>query len=279
MKQLRKIIRIDEEKCDGCGLCANACVEGAIQIIGGKAKLVSEVYCDGLGACIGECPQGAITIEEREAETFDPKAVEIHLEEQKLAEAGRTDGKPKFEPHPESFAKEETSGRACPGALSQMLRQRRPEPATSAASQATTERYEPVSELVNWPVQIRLVPVQAPYFNGADLLIAADCVPFAYADFHRRLLANKVLLIGCPKLDDAQFYREKLAQIFQHNDIRSVEVAFMEVPCCFGLVQLVRLALADAGRQIPFILTKIGIRGALCETNRGEVPRRMAGAV
>ncbi len=270
MKQMRKIIHIDEEKCDGCGLCAAACVEGAIQNIGGKAKLVSEVYCDGLGACIGECPQGAITIEERAAEAFDPKAVERHLAAQE---------KPTTLPRPTPAPQAAHQGHVCPGTFSQMLRRRRPESAAgSEASQATTERYEPVSELANWPVQIRLVPVQAPYFDGADLLIAADCAPFAYPDFHRRLLANKVLLIGCQKLDDAQFYREKLAQILQHNDIRSIEVAFMEVPCCFGLVQLVKLALADAGRQIPLILTRIGIRGAICETGRAEPQHPVATA-
>jgi len=259
MKRLRKIIRIDEEKCDGCGRCADACAEGAIRIIGGKARLVSETYCDGLGACLGDCPQGAITIEEREAEEFDAKTVEGHVAAQKPAQ-------PREKPRPPAAATH-AQGHACPGTLAQMLHPRSATP--PGAGDAAGDGPEP--QLHNWPVQIRLVPVQAPYFQGAHLLIAADCVPFAFADFHRRLLSGKVVLIGCPKLDDVEFYREKLAEIFRQNDIRSVEVAHMEVPCCFGLVQLVRFALADAGKEIPLLLTKIGIRGTVCETGRPDV--------
>jgi len=216
-KHLRKIIQIDEEKCDGCGLCASACVEGAIAMIEGKARLVSETYCDGLGVCIGECPQGAITIVEREAEAFDDAAVAVHLH-------------------------------------------RAAAPATQAVPTSPTP-----SHLRNWPVQIHLVPVRAPYLNGARLTIAADCTPFAYPDFHARFLEARVVMIGCPKLDDAAAYREKLSAIFRDNEIHEVEVVIMEVPCCGGLARLVTGAIADSGREIPLRLTRIGVRGDLEE--------------
>ncbi|MCJ7745606.1 MAG: 4Fe-4S binding protein, partial [Actinobacteria bacterium] len=179
---VRNVVRIDEEKCDGCGECVHACAEGAIQIIDGKARLISETYCDGLGVCLGECPQDAITIEEREAEEFDEDAVRRHLEEE---ESG-------------------TLECGCPGSTPQVierceLQDKKGEPGEAA---------EVVSRLGNWPVQIQLLPAKAPYFDGASLLIAADCVPFAYADFHRKLLEGKTLLIGCPKLDSAEFYRK-----------------------------------------------------------------------
>ncbi len=244
MERLRKIIKIDEEKCDGCGQCVPACVEGAIQIIDRKARLVSEQYCDGLGACLGECPQGAITIEERVAEEFDERAVEWHLAKDVVDEAS---------PYPGAAR---VAG--CPGAVAFALDQPAP--------------HQPValspSRLGNWPVQLRLVPVQARYLHGARLLIAADCVPFALGDFHQRFLAGHVLLVGCPKLDDADFYRNKLSQIFATNDIQSVDVLHMEVPCCFGLVRLVQLALEDSGKQIPLKVTKIGIGGEILENSR-----------
>ncbi len=244
MRQHREIIKIDEEKCNGCGLCVPSCAEGAIQIIEGKARLVSEVYCDGLGACLAECPQDALTIEEREAEEFDEEAVEQHLEEtaeEETQPAGQQAAGP--------------SG-GCPGAMVRFLGARNngrtadPPPADAAPSQ-----------LVNWPVQLILAPTSAPYFEGARLLIASDCVPFALADFHSRFLAERVLLIGCPKLDDADFYRQKLAQIFSENDIHSIDVAYMEVPCCFGMVHLAEQALRDCGKDIPLTLNKVSIRG------------------
>jgi len=207
----RSIVTIDEEKCDGCGLCAQACAEGAIAIADGKARLVSETYCDGLGACLGECPQGAITIEQREAEGFDPEAVERHLQATGLERALLAGPIP--------------------------------------------------SRLANWPVQIRLVPVQAPCFAGAKLLVAADCVPFALADFHRQLLADRVVLVGCPKLDDVDLYRAKLAQILMRNEITSVEVVHMEVACCHGLVYLVTEALRTSGKKLPLALIEVGIKG------------------
>jgi len=243
MKSRRKIITIDESKCNGCGLCAGACVEGAIKIIDGKARLVSEIYCDGLGACIGECPQGALSIEERDAAVFDEKAVQRHLAEEKAKE-----------PLP----------CGCPGTAAQTLRDKNiSRPVCPGSTEAATP-----SALGNWPVQLRLAPVFAPYFKGARLVIAADCTAYAFADFHKRFLAGGALVIACPKLDDADSYREKLAQILQQNEIKSVEVVHMEVPCCFGLVHLVRQAIADAGVKAPLTLTKIGIRGEILESCR-----------
>ncbi len=250
MKRIRTIIKIDEEKCDGCGQCVPACVEGALQIIDGKARLVREQYCDGLGACLGDCPQGAIAIEEREAEEFDEAAVERHLAEQVADTASQ--------PHAAAPAA------GCPGAVAFALDQ----PAADEHTVASQEDHPSPSGLANWPVQLNLVPVQAPYLQGARLLMAADCVPFAFTDFHQRFLTGHVLLVGCPKLDDAEFYRDKLAQIFATNDIQSVDVVHMEVPCCFGLVGLVQLALQDSGKQIPASVTKVGVRGDILETVR-----------
>jgi Pyruvate/2-oxoacid:ferredoxin oxidoreductase delta subunit len=237
---IRNVVKIDEDKCDGCGQCATACAEGAIEIIDGKARLISETYCDGLGACLGECPQDAITIEQRDAVEFDEEAVKGHLARQAEAEAPT----------------------ACPGSAPMAIEScelvdKKGEPG---------EKSEVPSQLGNWPVQLKLVPARAPYFERADLLIAADCVPFAFADFHRKLLAHKVLIIGCPKLDSAEFYRKKLAQIFIQNDIKSIEVAYMEVPCCFGLVHLVHESLKESGKRIPLALTKVGIKGDILET-------------
>lgn len=234
----REIITIDEELCDGCGLCIPACKEGALAIVDGKARLVSEVYCDGMGSCLGECPQDAITIERRAAEAFDEEAVANHI-----AAA---------QPEPAPAAEPVACG--CPSSVSRSLR---PEP---AAGDGDGQGPLPASQLRNWPVELMLAPPQAPYYENAKLLISADCVPFAYAGFHQSLLAGKVLLIGCPKLDDAAFYREKLAQILKSNNIASVEVAFMEVPCCLGLVQLVKQALADSGKDLPGEIVRIGIQ-------------------
>jgi Fe-S-cluster-containing hydrogenase component 2 len=251
----REIIKIDEEKCDGCGLCVPACEEGAIQVIDGKAKLVSEVYCDGLGACLGECPQGALTIETREADAFDETAVEKHLKSSHPK-------KVELSPQPES----DTSGCSfsCPGSAAQVLQRQGGAPSSEGAEEAGSIQ----AQLGQWPVQLHLVPVNAPYFQDADLLIAADCVPFAYADFHRKFLKGRALVVGCPKLDDVETYRTKLTEIFRQNDIRMVEVAHMEVPCCFGLVQLVQAALKDSGKPIPLVLTKVGIRGEILERSQ-----------
>jgi len=236
----RKIVKIDEEKCNGCGECVPACAEGAIQVIDGKARLVSDIYCDGLGACLGECPQGAISIEEREAPEFDEEAARAHLEREQRA-----------------LGLSACPAGGCPGAAVHVLDRAAP----WVSSGETTDGAAPSSRLGNWPLQLSLVPVRAPYFEGAEIVISADCVPFAYAGFHRRFLGGKVLIIGCPKLDDAGEYRRKLAEILRQNDIKSVEVVHMEVPCCFGLRHLVNLALADSGKDIPVKPIEIGIRG------------------
>jgi ferredoxin len=271
----RKIIKINEEKCNGCGLCIPNCPEGALQIIDGKVRLISDLFCDGLGACIGHCPEGAITIEEREAEKYDEKKVMANIIKQgknviiahlkHLKEHNEV----KYLNQAIEFLKErniEVPNEAissahgplpcgCPGT---MVKDFRPEKKvdikvkTSAPSQ---------SQLRQWPVQIMLVPALAPYLSDADLLIAADCVPFAYADFHNDLLKNKVLLVGCPKLDDIEVYQEKISQIIKNNNIRSITYAHMEVPCCFGLVGVIKKVIADSGKNIPFKEAVISIKG------------------
>ncbi len=230
----RHIVVIDEEKCNGCGQCAAACAEGAIQVVAGKARLVKEEYCDGLGACLGECPQDAIRVDERVAEAFDPEATEEHL---------RRLGRSSASAHQHAPA-------GCPSAAARAF--------TPAAAARPTGQ---ASALGQWPVQLHLVSPAAPYFRGADLLVTADCVPFAYADYHADLLAGKAVVVGCPKLDDTAPYIEKLAAIFSTSDVRSVTVAIMEVPCCRGLVQVVQRALAQSGKDLPLEIVTISIRG------------------
>jgi len=237
----RKIVKIDEEKCNGCGLCIPNCAEGALQIVDGKAKLMSEKFCDGLGACLGHCPEDAITVIEREAEDFDEKAVDAYLHKQKQSQ-------PKPEPQPSLMFT------GCPS--SRAMHFKAPETQTETVS--TTRS---VSQLTQWPVQLKLVPVNAPYFEDADLLIAADCVPFAYPDFHRDFLKGKLVVVGCPKLDDIQYYKEKLTEVFKANSIKTVTVPYMEVPCCFGLVKATEEAIAASGKNIPLKKVKIGVRG------------------
>ncbi len=237
----RKVVEIDEEKCNGCGECIPQCHEGALQIIDGKARLVSDRYCDGLGACLGTCPQDAIRIIERDADEFDEEAVEVRLQKQENQKT-----------------KPQMGG--CPGAAAFEIgadRSQRPVPSGSRKDKKTP------SALSQWPVQLRLVPVDAPYFDGADLLIAADCAPFAYADFHAELLAGRKLLIGCPKLDDGEFYRDKLKEIFEKNDLRSVTVAHMEVPCCHGLLAIVRSALDAAKVDLEVNIKVLSVNGEL----------------
>ena len=237
---LRSIIRIDEEKCTGCGLCIPACAEGALKIVDGKAKLVSDKYCDGLGACLGECPQGAITIEKREAEEFDEEAVEEHLKRKPSVPAVH-------HAHP--------THQSCPSA--QVMHFER-----NLARRETVEiPAKNESMLSQWPVQLTLLPPNAPFFENADLLIAADCVPFAYSNFHNDFLRGRTLVVGCPKLDDAEFYKEKLTEIFKRNNIRSVTVVNIEVPCCFGLYRLVKEALDSSEKDIPIKQETISIKG------------------
>jgi len=234
----RKVVNIDQEKCNGCGLCVDACHEGAIELVNGKARLVSDVYCDGLGACLGECPQDAIRIEEREAAPFDVEAVKARQQHSAKPPPSGCPGMRAL-----SFGADPVAGSATPSA-----------PAASAPSQ-----------LRQWPVQLHLVPVEAPYWAGADLLISADCVAFAYGDFHGDLLRGRRLVIACPKLDDTSAYVDKLARILALNDIRSVTVAHMEVPCCTGLVRIVSAALDQCGKDVPFATVKVGLRGDVLE--------------
>ena len=235
-KTQREIVKIDEEKCNGCGVCVPACAEGAIQIIDGKAKLISEKYCDGLGACLGECPQGAISIEEREADGFDEEAVKHHL-------AADT----------KDVATELPCG--CSSAtVSQFERQGLTEVAPGDARHRE-------SMLTHWPVQLTLVPPSAPFLQGADLVLVADCVPFAYAGFHQDFLKEHAVLVACPKLDDAQAHQMKLTQILHEAKPKSLTVVHMEVPCCSGLVYMANQAIGSSGSDIPLKEVTIGIKG------------------
>jgi Fe-S-cluster-containing hydrogenase component 2 len=236
---LRNIVKIDEEKCNGCGLCVNACAEGAIQIIDGKARLVSEIYCDGLGACIGHCPEDAITIEKREAEDFDEEATKAYLAKEKN-EHIQTDF-------------------VCPGMAVKQLK-------TKAVPGDTTDAGAVPSQLGQWPVQLKLVSPHAPYFADADLLLVADCVPFAMGDFHNRFLKDHSIAVGCPKLDDVQFYIEKLTAILQANKLNSLTVIHMEVPCCSGLNYIAREAITKSKIEISFEDVTIDLQGNVKRT-------------
>ena len=225
---IRRIIHIDEEKCNGCGKCVHACHEGAIDLVNGKARLMREHYCDGLGDCLPSCPTGAITFEEREAPAYDEAAVKAAQAAKPAAHTG------------------------CPGSRIRQM-----------AAKAPAAAGEPVSgQLTNWPVQIKLAPTAGPTFAGRDLLIAADCTAYTYGDFHRRFLSGRTLLIGCPMLDMVD-YSEKLTAIFRGNDIRSVTLLRMEVPCCGGLEHAVKTALAASGKDIPLTVQVVNIDGTL----------------
>jgi NAD-dependent dihydropyrimidine dehydrogenase PreA subunit len=223
----RKILHIDQDKCTGCGLCVPSCAEGALQVIDGKLTLISDNLCDGLGACLGECPYGAISIIEREADAFDSEAVKRHLAQYSSAQSG------------------------CPSV--QFV-----SPQVQEDSTLTMER---TSKLTQWPIQLTLAPDNITIFKNANLLIAADCVPFAFADFHEKFLKNHSLLIGCPKLDNREFYLNKLVQIFKTSSIQNIKVVNMEVPCCQGLYHLVRQAVILTGKDIPITQDIISIKG------------------
>ena len=243
----RKIVKIDESKCDGCGLCVPACAEGAIQIVDGKARLVADRLCDGIGDCLGQCPRGAITIEERPAEAFDETVV--HSDKASPSSPSNM---------PQAEATHQHNGGGCPGS---MFRKLAP---TAAAPTDTMPAGRAGSRLAHWPVQLALVPENGPIWQHTDVLLAADCVPFAMSDFHESLLAGKTLAIGCPKLDDPMAYVEKLARIFAANDIASITVAHMEVPCCFGLSKIVHDAIGLANRlDIPVKDITISIEGQI----------------
>ncbi|MCK4863673.1 MAG: hypothetical protein KAS25_05210 [Dehalococcoidales bacterium] len=240
-RTVRKIVKIDEDKCNGCGDCIISCAEGALQIIDGKAKLISEKYCDGLGNCL-DCPQGAISIEEREAEEFDEDAVEQHIKPEEV---------------------EDTLPCGCSSAtVTQFERQAE----TAAPTAEASGRKHIPSRLGHWPVQLTLVPPTAPFLKGADLVLAADCVPFAYAGFHRDFLGdNAALLVACPKLDDFQAHQQKLNEILKQSGIRSLTVLHMEVPCCSGLVHMAKQAILASGNVVPFKDITIGIQGDIKE--------------
>jgi len=232
---IRKIVKIDENKCDGCGTCVIKCAEGALQIVGGKARLISDNYCDGLGACLGECPKGAITIEERKAEEFDEQAAAQHLKGVETAQDKLPCGCSSL-------------------TITQFYRQ-------NTASVSGETGTNPQSMLAHWPVQLALVPSSAPFLKGADVVLAADCVPFAYAGFHQDYIKGHALLVACPKLDDFEAHLNRLTGILRHSGLKSLTVVHMEVPCCSGLVHMARQAIMASGKDIPFSEVTINTRG------------------
>jgi len=253
MKIMRKIIEIDENLCTGCGECIINCAEGALQIVDGKAKMLAEKYCDGLGACLGHCPTGALHIIEREAEDFDEEAVEELLSTREAAQARRP--APPAQP-----------ACGCPSARLQTFAPATPCQAANAPVQLGAATG---SALSHWPVQIRLVPPSAPFLKGADLLIAADCVPVAYPDFHRDLLSGKVVMLGCPKFEEVDSAIQKFTEIFASAGIKSITMAIMEVPCCGNMRHIVSQALARSGQAIPVQEVVISARGErLCQGTR-----------
>ena len=231
---IRKIIHIDQEKCNGCGACANACHEGAIEMVNGKAMLTNEHYCDGLGDCLPACPTGAIRFEEREAPAYNEAAVQAA----------------KMKKHGIS------TGAGCPGSRAQLL--------SRAPAQPATSLNQPESQLRQWPVQIKLAPVNAPYFEGANILVAADCTAYAYANFHQKFIRGRIVLVGCPKLDEGD-YTEKLTRIFSENNIKSLTIVRMEVPCCGGLERAAKNALQASGKFIPWQVETISVDGRILE--------------
>jgi len=280
-KKHREIVHIDEERCDGCGQCVPNCAEGAIKVIDGKARLLAENLCDGLGACLGHCPRDAIRVEKREAEDFDEEAVKLQLAKDKAqAEAktqafvspcGCTPAVPEKTGDPIGLGGSgqgfpvpggqpfSSPGGGCPGSRQRTFA---PKPDAGAQDAGAAES----SQLGQWPVQLTLLPEQGPLWDGVDLIFAADCAPFAMGGFHSKLLKGRKLAIACPKLDDAQSYVDKLARIFSANDVRSVTVARMEVPCC-GLDQVAHMALRKAKKAIPLTVVTIGVRGDILSTD------------
>ena len=241
MKTRRKIIQIDEELCDGCGECIPSCAEGALQIIDGKARVVQDRYCDGLGACLGECPNNALSVIERDAEEFDEDAVEEYLAEIKLKEK---DEQP-------------TLACGCPSTTIQSF--------VDAKSSSDALVSDSKSALSHWPVQILLVPPEAPFLRGADLLIVADCTPLAFPDFHSKLLPGKAVMMGCPKFDNIDLYLAKFEEIFKKAKIKSITTVFMEVPCCSGLPMIVEKAMKSARTDIPISEIVISTRGKILD--------------
>lgn len=255
---IREMVRIDEDKCNGCGLCVPACAEGAIQMIDGKAKLVADNLCDGLGACLGDCPQGAITIEKREADEFDEAAVEDHLKKIGREPVAHNHSAPPAGGCPSAQVKTFAApahGGGCPSA--RLMNFSKQETADS------DQGGQRPSELRQWPVLLNLVPPTAPFLEGKEVLLSADCAPFAYADFHKDILKGRSVVVGCPKFDDAQLYIEKLSAMIKAGGITKIVVAHMEVPCCSGLIAIAKQAIDQSGVDMPFETIKIGIQGDL----------------
>lgn len=225
---LRKIVEINEDLCNGCGQCIPNCAEGALQIIDGKAKLIKDEYCDGLGACLGHCPQDAIEIIEREADSFDEEAVHKHLK---------------------TMEQETLTGQSISQSPSQLKQK--------------ADETPSISSLTQWPVQLYLVPLKAPFFDQKELLIVADCVPVAHPNLHREFLKERAIVIGCPKFDDAKYYMEKLSEIFRRNDITGIQVIHMEVPCCSGLNGIVTRAVKESGKNIPVKRKIVTVKGEI----------------
>jgi Pyruvate/2-oxoacid:ferredoxin oxidoreductase delta subunit len=276
----RDMVHIDDDKCDGCGACIPNCPEGAIQIIDGKARLVGEALCDGLGACVGFCPRGAMTVEKREAEEYDERRVIANIVKQginvvaahlkHLYDHGQTEYLQQALGYLEQKGIEipeyrRPAGSAQPGAASGCRGWKPPERSPASGGGGTTGSLE--SRLRQWPVQLKLVPPRAPYFQNADILIAADCVPFAHGGFHGDLLDGKAVIVFCPKLDEGvAAYVDKLAQIFKLNDIKSITVAHMEVPCCFGTDRVIQAAIEKSGVRVPLETRVISTRGETLES-------------
>lgn len=256
---VRKIIQIEEDKCNGCGLCVPNCVEGAIQIIDGKAKLIKDSYCDGLGACLGHCPMDALHVIEREADDFDEEEAMEFARKAKSADSKQNHA-PAQHHRPQSIPHHHGGG-GCPGSRMMMFGENETENSKAAAVNSGDIEVRIKPQLRQWPVQLNLVPVNAPYFENADLLITADCVPIAYANYHLELLKGKAVVIGCPKLDDIEHYVEKLSAIVANNSINSITVAYMEVPCCSGIVRAAETAIANSGKKIKLNKVMIKING------------------
>ncbi|MCR3759956.1 4Fe-4S binding protein [Clostridium felsineum] len=233
----RKIVNIDKEKCNGCGLCSEACHENAIEIVNGKAELVSDEYCDGLGDCLPHCPVDAITIIERESKEYDEEAVQRRIAEKEIKDKMPC---------------------GCPGSMAKKI-----ERAPKKVEIKVKEKVKVSSELMQWPVQLNLINTQAPYLKNADLLVAADCTAYAYGDFHNEFIKNHITVIGCPKLDDVMYYKDKLKEIIEKNDLKSITVVRMEVPCCGGIVSAVKNAMLEAQVIVPYKEVIIGTNGEL----------------
>ena len=260
---IRQIIKINEELCNGCGLCANACHEAAIAIVDGKAKLIRDDYCDGLGNCLPVCPTNAIFFEEREALTYDEEEVKKNQESKGAVSKVNTNKEVSNE-EDQNNESENCSGGGCPGSMAREIQRKQSDVNKNQQEESVKSNETMISQLRQWPIQIKLVPVKASYFENANLLVAADCTAYAYANFHDEFMKMHVTIIGCPKLDDGD-YSEKLTEIIKNNNIKSVKVLRMEVPCCGGIEYAVMQALKNSGKMIPWQVVTISCEGQILE--------------